>query len=143
MAIYQYVNIVVVDKNNNKPVFWVTNISNRNVTLADLALTIKAYSSVNLLDSKHYYFNREQLVKSAESGSIFAKRNKIVVRKVAPELPPDNSMPVLHETFIASRERSVLVIKEEKYEELLTSDEQYAEEVADIVELDNKPIKKV
>lgn len=123
------------------PTFWVTNISPMNVSLADLALTIKAYSSVNLLDVKHYQYTKEQLQKSFESGSIFKKRDKIVVRKIAPEILKAN-VPLTRETFIPSRERSTLVIKEENYEELNVSDEEFAEENADIVELDNQPINK-
>lgn len=125
-----------------QPTFWLTNISNMNVSLADLNLTVKAFSSVNLLDKKHYQYNLEQLAKSAESGSVFKKRDKLVVRKIAPEILKAN-VPLTRETFIPSRERSLLVIKEENYEELSVSDEQFALENADIVELDSKPIKKV
>ncbi len=123
------------------PTFWVTNISPMNVSLADLALTIKAYSSVNLLDMRHYQYTQEQLQKSFESGSIFKKRDKIVVRKIAPEILKAN-VPLTRETFIPTRERSTLVIKEENYEELNVSDEDFAKENADIVELDNQPINK-
>jgi hypothetical protein len=123
------------------PTFWVTNISPMNVSLADLALTIKAYSSVNLLDKKHYQYTHDQLQKSFESGSIFKKRDKIVVRKIAPEILKAN-VPLTRETFIPTRERSTLVIKEENYEELNISDEEFAKENADIVELDNQPINK-
>jgi hypothetical protein len=127
----------------NEPLtFWLTNISNRNVSLADLNLTVKAYSTVNLLDKKHYQYTLEQLVKSAESGSLFKKRDKMVVRKIAPEILKAN-VPLSRETFIPSRERSLFVIKEENYEELNVSDEQFAQENADIVDLDSKPIKKV
>jgi hypothetical protein len=124
------------------PTFWLTNISNRNVSLTDLNLTVKAYSSINLLDQKHYKYNLNQLLKSAESGSLFKKRDKLVIRKVAPEILKAN-VPLNRETFIPSRERSLLVIKEENYEELNISDEQFAKENADIVELDTKPLKKV
>lgn len=123
------------------PTFWVTNISPMNVSLADLALTIKAYSSVNLLDKRHYPYTQDQLQKSFESGSIFKKRDKIVIRKIAPEILKAN-VPLARETFIPTRERSTLVIKEENYEELNVSDEDFAKENADIVELDNQPINK-
>jgi hypothetical protein len=123
------------------PTFWVTNISPMNVSLADLNLTVKAYSSANLLDKKHYYYTPEQLQKSFESGSIFKKRDKIVVRKIAPEILKAN-VPLTRETFIPTRERSTLVIKEENYEELNLSDEEFAKENADIVELDNQPVNK-
>ena len=124
--------------NNNT--FWITNISNRNVSLADLNLTVKAFSSINLLDKKHYSFTIEELLKSEASGSIFKKSNKIVVRKVAPAIIKMN-MPMIAETYIPSRERSVYSIKEEKYEELDMSDEDFAKENADIIQLDSiKPV---
>jgi hypothetical protein len=124
----------------NKESFWVTNISKRNVSLADLNLTIKSYTSVDLL-SKHYYYTKEQLIKSVESGSIFKKRDKIVVRKISPEILKAN-MPFLKDSFIPSRERSVIEIKEELYEELDVSDEKFAEENADL-NIDETFVKKV
>jgi len=131
-----------------QPTFWLTNVSNRNVSLTDLNLTVKAYSSINLLDNKHYKYTLDQLQKSVESGSVFKKRNKLVVRKIAPEILRAN-MPLLRETFIPSRERSVFAIKEENYEELMVenenqkaSDEQFARDNADIIELDGQPLFK-
>jgi hypothetical protein len=133
-----------------EPTFWVTNISNMNVSLADLNLTVKAFSSVNLLDKKHYYYTQEQLTKSFEAGSIHKKRDKIIVRKVAPEILKAN-VPLTRETFIPTRERSLLAIKEENYEELTLSeedqkksDEMFAKENADTADADTKPmIQKV
>lgn len=129
-----------------EPTFWVTNISNMNVSLADLNLTVKAFSSVNLLDKKHYYYTQEQLTKSFEMGSIFKKRDKIIVRKVAPEILKAN-IPLTRETFIPTRERSLLAIKEENYEELnlseedqKKSDELFAKENADTADADTKPM---
>jgi hypothetical protein len=137
-VIYEYKYIVVGIIMRRKD-FWVTNISNTNVSLADLNLTIKAFSSVNLLDSKHYYYTLDQLEKSQNSGSIYKKRDKIFVRAVAPEVIRMN-VPFTRETYIPTRERSVLEIKEEKYEELNVSDEQFAEENAEIADLDTKPL---
>ncbi len=121
--------------------FWISNISNRNVSLADLNLTVKAFTSVNLLDSKHYSFTLEQLNKSAKEGSIFKKSNFIVVRKVEPNYLQVN-VPFLHETYIPSRDRSIFSIKDEKYEELNISDEDFANENADTAELDKQPLFK-
>lgn len=120
-----------------KKSFWVTNICNRNVSLADLNLTIKAFSSVNLADDKHYHYTLEELEKSAQSGSLFKKRNVIYVRKVPPTMIKVG-IPLARETFLPSRERSVFSIKEENYEELNISDEQFASENAEIAELDSK-----
>lgn len=125
--------------------FWVTNISPMNVSLTDLNLTVKAFSSANLLDKKHYQYTTEQLTKSFESGSIFKKRDKIIVRRLAPEVLKLN-VPFSRETFIPSRERSVLVIKEENYEELnVGAAEQdlinYAKENADTAQMDEIPVK--
>lgn len=125
------------------PSFWITNISKMNVSLSDLNLTIKAYSSVNLLDKRHYQYTEAQLRKSVDSGSIFKKRDKLVERKIAPEVFKSN-MTLTRETFIPSRERSILIIKEENYEELNVSDEQFAKDNVDLVAADEKPlIKKV
>lgn len=121
------------------PTFWLTNLTHMNVSLADLNLTVKAFSSVNLLDKRHYSYTLEQLQKSAESGSLFKKRDRVVVRKVAPEILKAN-VPLLRETFIPTREKSVLVIKEEKYEELNISDEEFANQNAETAEMDTKPL---
>jgi hypothetical protein len=113
--------------------FWLTNLSNRNVSLADLNLTIKAFCTIDLMDSRHYYYNLEQLEKSAKSGSIYKKRKMLAVRKVAPTIFKVN-IPMVEETFVPSRERSVLLIKEEHYEELSVSDEDFANQNSDLVD---------
>jgi hypothetical protein len=118
--------------------FWVTNISNRNVTLTDLALNIPAYRTVNLMDTRHYQYTIEQLQKSATSGSLFLKRNMIVVRKVAPEIHKEKKS-INHQAVIPSRERSVLEIKEEKYEELQVTDEEFASDNYEMADSDSKP----
>jgi hypothetical protein len=120
-------------KKTNKE-FWVTNLSNRDVSLADLNLTIKAFTSVNLLGKK-YNYTLEQLEKSVASGSIFRKRDKIVKRTFPPEFIKMNIVN-MSDANIPSRERSVLEIKEEKYEELMVSDEEFAKENADLIDLD-------
>lgn len=122
------------------PVFWVTNLTNMNVSLADLDLTIKPFTSVNLLDSRHYDFTLEQLEKSYASGSLYKKRDRIVKRKVEPEVLQAN-LPILKETFISTRPRSILEIKEEKYEELETTDEEFANDNAETAAMDEqKPL---
>jgi hypothetical protein len=119
--------------------FWATNISNMNVSLSDLNLTIKAFSSVNLLDTRHYSYTIEQLEKSRNSGSLSRKRNKIVIRDVAPKTAQMHKS-VLKEACVPNRARSVYEIKNEKYEELAISDEKFAEENAEIADLDSKPL---
>lgn len=123
----------------HKKDYWVTNISNRNVSLADLSLTIKAYTSVNLLDPRHYYYTFQQLEQSRLNGSIAAKSDKIKVRENAPQFIKTN-MPLIKETHIQSKTKSVYKINEEKYEELNVSDEQFAEENAETAELDRQPL---
>lgn len=123
-----------------KPSFWVTNLSNRNVSLSDLNLTIKSFTTVNLMDTRHYQYTVEQLQKSAAAGSLFRKRDKLVVRKVAPPLPKKDERPIDRGTAIPSRERSILVINEEKYDELQVSDEEFASENAATAEMDAQPL---
>lgn len=125
-------------KTKNKE-FWITNICNRNVSLADLNLTIKAYSSINLLDSKHYHCSIEQIEQSVSKGSIYNKRNKIFVRKVAPEITVATQIPFRQDEVIPNRHTSLFEIKQEKYEELELSDEEFANENADIAEQDRLP----
>jgi len=104
--------------------FWITNISNRNVSIADLNLTINAYCSVNLLDNKHYDYTLDQLNKSATSGSIAKKKHCLSIRKNEPELIKIN-VPLLQETYISAQPRSILEIKDNKYDELKISDEDF------------------
>lgn len=138
------------DKKPSEQHFWVTNYSNRNVSLADLALTIPAFRTVNLMDTKHYQYTLEQLQKSAESGSLHMKRDKIFVRPVhLSEVPESTYIDLLavedkvkfkREASIPSRERSTLVIKEEKYDELNITDEEFASENADTANMDAQPL---
>jgi hypothetical protein len=125
-------------KTKNKE-FWITNICNRNVSLADLNLTIKAYSSINLLDNKHYNYSTEQIEESVTKGSIYKKRNKIFVRKIAPEVTTATQISFKKDERIPDRHTSLFEIKQEKYEELELSDEEFADENADIAEQDRLP----
>ncbi len=129
----------LLEMKKESPTFWITNICNRNVTLSDLAINIPAYRTVNLMDTKHYQYNLEQLQKSAHSGSLFKKRDKIAVRKVAPEIQKEGK-PINRQTAIPSRERSTLEIKEEKYEELQITDDEFANDNAELAEMDSKPV---
>lgn len=127
--------------------FWLTNCCNRNISLADLNLTIKAFSSINLMDKKHYSYNLEQLFKSATKGSIFNKRRMLSIRQVNPVVSVMN-IPFNRETFIPTRERSILTIEESNYDELRVAtddfnkeNEKFAEDNADLVALDEKLVQ--
>lgn len=129
----------------SKATFWVTNTSSMNVTLADLAINIRAYTTINLLDEKHHSYTLDQLQKSAAAGSIFKKRNKIVVRNIPPLTAYKETLPIQKEAIIPSRERSVYNIKEENYEELQVldedqkkQDEEFANANAELAEMDTK-----
>lgn len=111
---------------------WITNISSRNVSLRDLALTIPARKSFNLLDKKHFHLTLDQIQQSIESGSIFAKQDKIKVRKVAPVILPPPEIEVSTQFRYCGPPRSLVVIEEKRYEELEISDESLAEEFAAI-----------
>jgi hypothetical protein len=103
--------------------FWVSNVSNRDVSLRDLALTIKSRNHVNLLDSRHYSYTLEQLEKSALDGSLHKKSNMLKVRKVA---PPEPIKKVLQKSteFIQKTTSSYSLVKIEDphYEELDVSE---------------------
>lgn len=136
-------------KHLTKPEFWVTNVSPRNVTLADLAINIRAFTTVNLLDKKHYDLTLEQLLKSKETGSLFKKKDKIITRHLPPPQIEKDKMSFLSENGIPSRARSILTINEIEYDELKVAtdkenqkqlDEEYARENADLVEADAQKI---
>jgi hypothetical protein len=119
--------------------FWVTNITNMNICLSDLALTIPARRSMNLLDKDHFVYTLPQLEASAINGSLFKKRDKIRVRNNPPEIP---IKPGLHLSKIPRYipSRSAIKIQEKIYEELLptsdqfVSEEKFAEEFSTIPE---------
>jgi hypothetical protein len=118
----------------NKKDFWITNISNRNVCLRDLALTVKANSHANLLDSKHYHYTLEQLEKSVESGSIFRKQDKIKIRKVLPDhLQRRISVSTDPLDKVRKPLYSKVQIVEQKFDELIEPEEAQAEDIADII----------
>jgi len=110
------------------PTFWITNISNRDVALSDLNISIKSMTSVNLLNEGHYsHLTLEMLQKSAESGSLFKKRDKLVHRKVPPYVSPKNNMHSIQRdpaAVMPTRQHSILEIKEEKYDELNIIDDE-------------------
>ena len=124
-----------MSSNKQSDNFWVTNTSNRNVSLSDLAINIPAYRTVNLMDKKHYKYTLDQLKKSEKSGSLFRKKSVISVRKDSPEIPPGKytDFSVVSRDYmtnsdegIPSRSKSTLIIKEDKHEELQVSDEDFA-----------------
>ncbi len=112
--------------------FWVTNISDRNVSLADLSLTIPAWRRVNLLDQKHYHYTLEQLEASATSGSLFKKRDKFKISKVAPE-PISSPKIEVSKHVRLTNPRSCVKIIEKNYPELPNSDEKFADEYSDFI----------
>jgi len=118
-------------KNDNKKTFWIVNISNRNVTLSDLNVSIPAGRSVDLL-SKNYYLTEGQLNKSVESGSIFKKRDKIVKRLVAPGEVKKPTLDIDREAVLLKPGKSIYEIKQDKYDELEVTDEELASQNADL-----------
>lgn len=118
--------------------FWVTNISNMNVSLADLALSIPARKTVNLLDTRHYSFTKEQLEASHTNGSLFKKRSKIKKRKVPPIIETRQMLEVDFNAIVPSRRRSIVQIENIQYEELDLSDDIFAQQVADLTDENKK-----
>lgn len=120
-----------MQRRNKQTEFWVSNISDRNVTLRDLALSVKARSHVNLLDSRHYSYTLEQLQTSAESGSLYAKQRLLKVREVPPPEPVKiglnkSKLPL----FMADNPLfSRLVIEEPQYEELEVDETEFIDEL--------------
>jgi hypothetical protein len=102
--------------------FWITNTSDRNVTLSDLNISVPARSSINLLDTRHYHLTETQVKTSAAKGSIFIKRDKIVVRKVPPVIKGQKSISFNNTISIPGRTKSIYEIHQEDYAELQIGD---------------------
>lgn len=99
--------------------FWITNISKSDVCLGDLNVTVKAMSSINLLDKKHYpHLTLNMVEKSEKSGSLFKRSNKIFHRKIPPIQDSSPHIQVDTVSSIPTRQHSIIEIKEEKYDEL-------------------------
>lgn len=108
---------------NEEKSFWITNLSNTDIGLSDLGVTIKANTSINLLDSKHYpYITLDILQKSENSGSLYKKKNKIAHRKFPPNVII-KKIPFDIQSTIPTRQRSIVEIKQEQYEELTITDD--------------------
>lgn len=118
--------------NHNKE-FWITNISKRDVSLADLNITIKAGQSLDLLHRRNS-FTKEELLLSAASGSLFTKRSKVFVRKVLPEPAPSKIMEMDPKATIPTRYRSILEVSTVTFDELTLSDDDFATQAADFVD---------
>lgn len=106
------------------------NISNRDVSLSDLNLTIRAKRTINLLDSKHYSFTFEQLQKSLESGSLFKKRHilKFLNKKI--EIP--KLLSEKKDIIFPTKHRSTVVVNYYEYKEEENNDDlKIAEEIAE------------
>lgn len=111
--------------------FWVINISRMNVSLADLNITIPRKARMNLLK---YNYTLKELEESRESGSIYRKRDKILVSYQEPIFINELSKKEISETPIKKQLRSVVKQESGKDENLLFSDEQFAESMLDIDE---------
>ena len=115
-------------KSSDKPSFFIVNISNKNVCLADLAFTIPAGRCYDLLND-NFSFTIEQLKASLESGSLYKKRDKIKITNNRP-LRPKPIQLELSNYPIVTRNRSAVKIDEPTFDELLISDDHYANEMA-------------
>lgn len=124
-------------KEDTKDFFWITNITKKIVNLSDINVVIYPMRSLNLMDKKHYSFKKEQLIKSAESGSLKAKEKMVVVRKVPPVLEKQPRILIQEDAVFQTRQRSSIEVENIKYEELDVSDDQFAAENADTAETDH------
>lgn len=84
--------------------FWIQNRSKMNVSVRDLAVTIPAGTTINLLGNK-YPFTEQQLEESLQKGSLFEKRRVLVKVFGKPQDPPQP----FRENFNASFNRKPFV----------------------------------
>lgn len=117
-----------MSKSLDKSAFFVINISERNVCLSDLALTIPAGRCYDLLND-NFYYTIDQLKASLKSGSLYKKRDKIKIGKRRPQEVGLDKIE-LSKYPIITRNRSAIKIEEPAFDELIFSDDDYANEMA-------------
>jgi len=130
-----------------KKEFWVTNVRrDKDISIGDLRVTIRAGKSVNLLDDKHYHYTEEQLMKSLESGSIKLKSRWIKVNFFAPQHRVKPGLAVAKTMRFAPKPRSMVDVEYKQYDEIDgelgiddEDDYKFAEEESDMVLEDNVP----
>ena len=128
--------------------FWVTNTSlKKDISIPDLRVVIRAGTSVNLMDQRHYSFTYEQLQKSMESGSLAAKKSQIALRNLPPVFAVSPGVHKAVGNRITQLRAPSVVVNARVYQELGDQDlldnsildEKRAAEMADIVHNDNVP----
>ena len=133
----------MVQQKSKKPsTLWISNISKKDVSVSDLDLTIKARSSINLLNKRNLNYSLTQIVQSLRTGSLYKNRDKLIVRKVEPEIEEQKIIAIDYNAVAPSRRRSAVKVEEVQYEELNISDEDFAQQASDLVD-ENLPITKV
>ena len=114
--------------------FWVINISKKNVMLGDLGFCIHAGKYYNLLDKKHFHYTYEQLLNSLESGSLYAKKDKVIfLGEEKPNFTNSRIQHTLSQVPIIKPSRSFVQSMDDNLEDLLIdSDEKHAEEMSNL-----------
>jgi hypothetical protein len=119
-----------MDKKDIKE-FWVHNITDTDISLGDLRVTVKSRQSKNLLGVKSL-LTVDQLLKSAESGSLFKRKDKIKITYETPNFNKPKPKYTNSTQFKLSSYPQYSNKKVEKeYEELDLPDEKFADEFSD------------
>jgi hypothetical protein len=116
---------------NDKKEFWIINVSNRSVCLGDLGVCLQPKQALDLLNIKNFSFTEQQLEESKKSGSLYKKRDKIRALKEKPKFQKQTTKE-LSKVPMRGRRKVGTKIEEPKYDELLFSDEEFADEMSNI-----------
>jgi hypothetical protein len=110
--------------------FWVHNFSKHDINLGDLRCKLPARKSVNLL-GRRYYYTKEQLELSAESGSLFKYKDKI---KINIKYIPEKQLNTISDCprFNSNKKRSQIKMVEPKFEELQISETEFADDLTSL-----------
>ena len=109
--------------------FWVVNVTDKNVCLSDLAITIPARTSVNLLSPKSH-LTIDIIQSSAANGSLFKKQDKIKIRQAVPKPIPPPGIQHIKASRIG-KNRSLVEVKPPRYIEIETPEEELLEKMMD------------
>ncbi|HUU88073.1 MAG TPA: hypothetical protein VMX17_10015 [Candidatus Glassbacteria bacterium] len=114
---------------------WVSNITKRDIRLADLGVCIRSKTTLDLLSCNHSHLTVAQVKKSIENGSLKKRimQKALFLRYSEPEAKVPRQIEI-SEAIFPERKRSIIVHKEPEFDELdftLEDEANFAEETAE------------
>lgn len=109
-------------------------MSNTDINLSDLNIVLRSHTSIDLLKSGT--INLSQIEKSINTGSIFKRKNKIIIGRPAPIIAEPLMLSQLPRKC---RSKNTVINVKENIDDFVTEEDPLAADLSDSAELDRKP----